>query len=181
MGGLDFQLSKFNRITQSRRQPGSSFKPFVYAAAIDQQYTPATLVNDAPVVFEDTSLEGSWKPQNFSERFYGPTRLREAMVNSRNLVSVRILQDIGLDYAREYITRFGFDEEELPPNLSMALGSASLTPLSMARAYSVFANEGYLAPVRWLQYIENSDGNLIWEAPAVHRCDPCLVLSLIHI
>lgn len=175
VGGLDFQLSKFNRITQSRRQPGSSFKPFVYAAAIDRQYTPATLVNDAPVVFEDTSLEGAWKPQNFSEKFYGPTRLREAMVNSRNLVSVRILQDIGLDYARDYITRFGFDSDELPPNLSMALGSASLTPLSMARAYSVFANEGYLPPIRWLQRIENSDGNLIWAAPQVHRCDPCLV------
>lgn len=174
VGGLDFQLSKFNRITQSRRQPGSSFKPFIYSAAIDHQYTPATIVNDAPVVYEDTSLEGAWKPQNFSERFYGPTRLREAMVNSRNLVSVRILQDIGLDYARDYITRFGFSADELPPNLSMALGSASLTPLSMARAYSVFASGGYLPPVQWLKQIESSSGELLWAPPPVGHCDPCL-------
>lgn len=174
VGGLDFQLSKFNRITQSRRQPGSSFKPFIYSAAIDHQYTPATIVNDAPVVYEDTSLEGAWKPQNFSERFYGPTRLREAMVNSRNLVSVRILQDIGLDYARDYITRFGFSADELPPNLSMALGSASLTPLSMARAYSVFASGGYLPPVQWLKQIESSSGELLWAPAPVGHCDPCL-------
>ena len=173
VGGLDFQLSKFNRITQSRRQPGSSFKPFVYAAAIDRQYNPATIVNDAPVVFNDSSLEGAWKPQNFSEKFYGPTRLREAMVNSRNLVSVRILQDIGLDYARDYITHFGFEPDELPPNLSMALGSATLTPLSMARAYGVFANDGYLPPTRWLARIENSDNELLWEAAPISRCQQC--------
>ncbi|GAB4187117.1 MAG: penicillin-binding protein 1A [Wenzhouxiangellaceae bacterium] len=174
VGGIDFALSKFNRVTQSRRQPGSSFKPFVYAAAIDRGYTPATVVNDAPVVYQDAGLEGAWKPQNFSEQFYGPTRLREAMVNSRNLVSVRILQDIGMDYAREYIQRFGFSAEELPPNLSMALGSATLTPLSMARAYAVFASGGHLPPARWLLRIENSDGQVLWEAPPVSYCDPCL-------
>lgn len=173
VGGLDFHISKFNRVTQSRRQPGSSFKPFVYAAAMDQGYHPATLVNDAPVVYQDAGLEGAWKPQNFSERFYGPTRLREAMVNSRNLVSVRILQDIGLDYARDYITRFGFSEEELPRNLSMALGSANLTPLSIASGYAVFANGGHAPPPRWLLRIQDSDGNVVWEAPPVSHCDPC--------
>ena len=144
VGGYDFARSKFNRVTQSRRQPGSSFKPFIYSAALEKGFTVASLVNDAPIVFEDSELERTWKPQNFSEKFYGPTRLREAMVNSRNLVSIRLLREIGIEYAREYDERFGFTRDELPANLTMALGSASLTPLSMARAYAVFANGGYL-------------------------------------
>jgi penicillin-binding protein 1A len=144
VGGYDFTRSKFNRVIQSRRQPGSSFKPFLYSAALENGYTTASLVTDAPIVFEDQELERTWKPQNFSEKFFGPTRLREAIVNSRNLVSIRLLRDIGVPYAREYITRFGLDEADLPANLSMALGSASLPPLSMARGYAVFANGGYL-------------------------------------
>ncbi len=139
VGGYDFARSKYNRVTQGRRHPGSSFKPFIYSAALENGFTVASLVNDAPIVFEDTELERTWKPQNFSEKFYGPTRLREAMVNSRNLVSIRLLRGIGIEYAREYIERFGFEREEMPANLSMALGSASLTPLSMARGYAVFA------------------------------------------
>ena len=108
VGGYDFTRSKYNRVIQTRRQPGSSFKPFIYSAALNKGFTVASLVNDAPIVFEDEELERTWKPQNFSEKFYGPTRLREAMVKSRNLVSIRLLRNIGIEYAREYITQFGF-------------------------------------------------------------------------
>ncbi|NKI35306.1 penicillin-binding protein 1A [Wenzhouxiangella sp. XN79A] len=143
VGGLDFAASQFNRATQSRRQPGSAFKPFIYSAALDAGYTPASLVNDAPVVFDDPSQERTWKPQNFSERFFGPTRLREGMVHSRNLISVRLVMDLGLPRAIDYVTDFGFDRNEIPNGPSMALGSASITPLDLAAAYAVFANGGY--------------------------------------
>ena len=151
VGGYDFARSKYNRVTQGRRQPGSSFKPFIYSAALEHGFTVASLVNDAPIVFEDSELERTWKPQNFSEKFYGPTRLREAMVNSRNLVSIRLLREIGIEYARDFTQRFGFTPDEIPANLSMALGSASLTPLSMARGYAVFANGGYLVNPRFIR------------------------------
>ena len=173
VGGYDFSRSKFNRVTQSRRQPGSSFKPFVYSAALEKGFTVATQVNDAPIVFEDSELERTWKPENFSETFYGPTRLREAMVNSRNLVSIRLLREIGVEYARDYISRFGFEREELPANLSMALGSASLTPLSMARGYAVFANGGYLVSPRFIQSISDARGQLVYVEPASRICDDC--------
>lgn len=173
VGGFDFNRSKFNRATQSRRQPGSNFKPFIYSAALERGYTTATLVNDAPIVFHDSQLERTWKPQNFSEKFYGPTRLREAMVNSRNLVSVRLLQDIGVPYARNYITRFGFDAEELPPDLSMALGSASLTPLSMAIGYSVFANGGYQVEAYIIQQISDFRGSPVFTADPAYVCRGC--------
>jgi penicillin-binding protein 1A len=143
VGGLDFAASQFNRATQSRRQPGSAFKPFIYSAALDSGYTPASLVNDAPVVFDDPSQERTWKPQNFSEQFFGPTRLREGMIHSRNLISVRLVMDIGLSRAIDYVTEFGFERNEIPNGPSMALGSASITPLDLAAAYAVFANGGY--------------------------------------
>jgi penicillin-binding protein 1A len=123
--------------------PGSAFKPFIYAAALDSGYTPASLVNDAPVVFDDPSQERAWKPQNFSEQFFGPTRLREGMIHSRNLISVRLVMDLGLGRAIDYVTAFGFEREEIPNGPSMALGSASITPLDLAAAYAVFANGGY--------------------------------------
>jgi penicillin-binding protein 1A len=173
VGGYDFARSKYNRVTQGRRQPGSSFKPFIYSAALENGATVATLVNDAPIVFEDAELERTWKPQNFSEKFYGPTRLREAMVNSRNLVSIRLLQDLGIDFARDYITRFGFDKDELPANLSMALGSASLTPLSMARAYAVFANGGYLVAPQYIRTITDMNGRVVYETSPTIICDDC--------
>jgi penicillin-binding protein 1A len=144
VGGYDFRRSKFNRVTQSRRQPGSSFKPYLYSAALANGFTTASLINDAPIVFEDPELERTWKPQNFSERFFGPTRLREAMVHSRNLVSIRLLRSLGVNTAREHISAFGFEPSALPANLSMALGSADLQPLSLARGYAAFANGGYL-------------------------------------
>ncbi|MEE4294704.1 MAG: penicillin-binding protein 1A [Xanthomonadales bacterium] len=174
VGGYDFARSKYNRVTQGRRQPGSSFKPFIYSAAFENGATPATLVNDAPIVFDDAELERTWKPQNFSEQFFGPTRLREAMVKSRNLVSVRLLRDIGIDFARDHVTRFGFEEDDIPANLSMALGSASLTPLSMARGYAVFANGGYLVPPRYISEIRDAGGAVVYATRPPLLCDDCL-------
>ena len=173
VGGLDFGRNQFNRVTQSRRQPGSAFKPFIYAAALDHGFTTASVVNDAPVVVDDPSMERVWKPTNFSRRFHGPTRLREAMVHSRNLVSVRLLMDMGLDYARDYITDFGFERAELPNGPSMALGSASLTPLSMTSAYAVFANGGYAVPARYLHSVTDGDGRIVMEPEWQPLCREC--------
>ncbi|MBT8064040.1 MAG: penicillin-binding protein 1A [Gammaproteobacteria bacterium] len=173
VGGYDFARSKYNRIIQGRRQPGSSFKPFIYSAALERGFNVASLVNDAPIVFEDSELERTWKPQNFSEKFYGPTRLREAMVNSRNLVSIRLLRAIGIQHARDYISRFGFSPDELPANLSMALGSASLTPLSMARGYAVFANGGYLVEPQFIRRIVDMEGAVVFETLPSVICDDC--------
>ena len=171
VGGYDFARSKYNRVTQSRRQPGSSFKPFLYSAALERGFTTASIINDAPIVFEDSELERTWKPQNFSEKFFGPTRLREAMVNSRNLVSIRLLQDVGIRPAREYISRFGFAVEDLPANLSMALGSATLPPLSMARGYAVFANGGHLVEPWFIERIVDGNGVTVYWADPVVVCD----------
>jgi penicillin-binding protein 1A len=173
VGGYDFARSKYNRVTQGRRQPGSSFKPFVYSAALEKGATVATLINDAPIVFEDAELERTWKPENFSETFYGPTRLREAMVNSRNLVSIRLLQNVGISYAREHISQFGFEQDELPANLSMALGSATLTPLSMARGYAVFASGGYLVTPQYIRTITDMTGKRVYESRPSIICDDC--------
>jgi penicillin-binding protein 1A len=173
VGGYDFARSKYNRVTQGRRQPGSSFKPFIYSAALENGFTVASLVNDAPIVFEDSELERTWKPQNFSERFYGPTRLREAMVNSRNLVSIRLLRSIGIEPAVEYVTRFGFERDELPANLTMALGSASLSPLAMARGYAVFANGGYLVTPRFIRSITDMSGAIVYQTHPTVICEEC--------
>src|SRR5690606_25098477 len=142
IGGFSFAGSAFNRTTQARRQPGSSFKPFIYAAAFERGFNPASIVPDAPVVFRMRRGQ-DWRPQNADGRFLGPMRLREALVRSRNLVSVRLLDAIGVEYARQYISNFGFDEAQLPPNLSISLGSPSLTPLDVTRGFAVFANGGY--------------------------------------
>ena len=144
VGGFDYFRNKFNRATQAKRQPGSNFKPFIYSAALDRNFTAASIINDAPVVFDDDSLETTWRPENYSGRFYGPTRLREALVKSRNLVSIRILQAIGLRHATRYVERFGFLRADMPYDLSLALGSGTFSPLEIVRAYSVFANGGYL-------------------------------------
>jgi penicillin-binding protein 1A len=173
VGGLEFGRSQFNRVTQSRRQPGSSFKPFVYSAALDHGYHPASLVNDAPVVVDDPSMERAWRPTNFSRRFHGPTRLREAMIHSRNLVSVRLLMGIGLEPIRDYLLNFGFDRSELPNGPSLALGSASLTPLSIAQAYAVFANGGYAIEPEFLYRLEADDGTTIYEPEWAVICPEC--------
>lgn len=173
VGGFDYTLSKFNRVTQSRRQPGSGFKPFVYAAALAKGNTTATLINDAPIVFTDSELEKDWKPENYSEKFYGPTRLREAMVNSRNLVSIRLLMDIGIPFAIDYISQFGFDPNELPHNLSMALGSASLQPMSLARGLAVFANGGYLIEPYFMNKVLDAKGTTVYAASPLVVCKDC--------
>ncbi len=173
VGGLDFMRSKFNRATQAKRQPGSSFKPFVYAAALDRSYTPATLVNDAPIVFEDDQLERSWKPENFSEQFFGLTRLREGMVNSRNLVSIRVLRDIGVEYTWRFVQRFGFDGADIPKDLSMALGSGAVTPIAMARAYASLANGGFRIEPYFISRIVDGQGRTVIEAEPAFACAQC--------
>ncbi len=172
-GGYDFQLSKFNRAVQAQRQPGSSFKPFIYSAALENGFTPATLVNDAPVVFEDAALESAWRPENYSGRFFGPTRLREALVNSRNLVSIRVLRQMGVSAAINHLARFGFDPAELPRNLSLSLGSASVTPLQMARGFAVFANGGFLIDPWYIVRVVGSGDEVLYRAVPQVACEDC--------
>ena len=174
-GGFNFEHSKFNRVVQAKRQAGSGFKPIIYAAALDKKYTPASLINDAPVVFEDSALEGEWRPENYSGKTFGPTRLREALYKSRNLVSIRILRDIGLKHATQYAKNFGLDSKELRYDLSLALGSAELSPLQMARVYSVFANGGYLTKPYLIQRIEDADGSILYEADPAVACASCVI------
>ena len=175
-GGFAFGQSKFNRVTQAVRQPGSSFKPFIYAAALERGYTPATLINDAPLIFgdvADTTDSEVWRPQNFTGEFLGPTRLREALVFSRNLVSIRLLQAIDIDYALSYAERFGFQTQTWPKNLSLALGSVSVTPMEVAKAYSVFANGGYQVQPYYIERIENAHGAVLMQATPAKACPTC--------
>jgi len=174
VGGFSFAGSRFNRTVQARRQPGSSFKPFIYAAAFEKGFHPGSIVLDAPVVFR-MGRNQEWRPQNNTGDFVGPMRLREALVQSRNLVSVRLLDAIGVDYARRYISQFGFKEEDIPPNLSISLGTPSLTPLEIARGYAVFANGGFRVEPWFIDEVRDRDGQLIFkEHPAVvcPSCDP---------
>jgi len=173
VGGYDFYHSKFNRASQAKRQPGSNFKPFVYSAALEKGYTAATLINDAPVVFNDPGLEESWRPENYSGKFFGPTRLREALVKSRNLVSIRILRSIGISYAIKYSKRFGFTPGELPKDLSLALGSATVTPLEVVRGYAAFSNGGYLVDPHLITKIFDSDGTILYAANPPTVCPEC--------
>ncbi len=173
VGGFDYFKNKFNRATQARRQPGSNFKPFIYSAALERGFTAASIINDAPVVFDDDSLEATWRPENYSGRFYGPTRLREALVKSRNLVSIRILQSIGLRYAINYIQRFGFDREHLPYDLSLALGSGTFSPLQMVRGYAVFSNGGYLINPYVINRVESGSGEVIYQNNPMTVCQGC--------
>lgn len=172
-GGFNFSLSKFNRATQAQRQPGSSFKPFIYAAAFERGFTPASIVLDAPVVFNDRGSGKTWQPQNDNEEFAGPMRLREAMVTSRNLVSVRVLDAIGVAYARRYVERFGFPPESLPQNLSLALGTNAAPPFMMARGYAAFANGGFLVDPYYVERIEDRDGAIVFEAEPKLACVAC--------
>ncbi len=174
VGGYHFRLSKFNRAVQSNRHPGSGFKPFIYSAALERGFTPASVVNDAPVEFPDPSRPGGvWRPQNSDGKFLGPMKLRSALAQSRNLVSVRLLDTIGVGYAREYITRFGFPLAALPENLSLALGTASAAPLAMARGYAVFANGGYRVEPYVVARVLDADGNLIYAANPPRVCRDC--------
>ncbi|PWN56470.1 penicillin-binding protein 1A [Abyssibacter profundi] len=177
VGGFDYFLGKFNRAVQAQRQPGSAFKPLLYSAALANGMTPATVINDAPVVFDDPALEDTWRPENYTGRFYGPTRMREALVNSRNLVSIRLLRQVGIDAARDHISAFGLPKDRLPRDLSLALGSAVLSPLELARAYAVFANGGYLIDPFWLDAIESATGEPIAMPPRRIGCSQCPALD----
>lgn len=174
VGGFDFQRSKFNRVTQAFRQPGSGFKPFIYSAGLAAGNTAATLINDAPVVFDDPGIEDVWRPENYSHKSYGPTRLREGLTHSRNLVSIRLLDAIGIPFALEHIKKFGFNIDELPKNLSLALGSATLTPWQMASAYCVFANGGYKIEPYLVETISTNEGEILYQADPVSVCRVCL-------
>jgi len=173
-GGFDYFASNYNRAVQAKRQPGSAFKPFLYSAALEQGFTPASIINDAPLVIEDPTLEGSWRPQNVTREFRGPMRLREALVRSRNLVSIRIMNSLGPAYATQYIERFGFSKDSLPRNLSLALGTASVSPLEMAGAYAVFANGGFKVEPYYLDRIISPDGKVLFEAQPRFACPECL-------
>jgi penicillin-binding protein 1A len=173
VGGFDFFQSKFNRVTQARRQPGSGFKPFIYAAAFDKGFTPASVVLDAPVVIDEEGKEQAWRPHEDTDRFYGPERLRDALVRSHNLVSVRLMRAIGGDYARNYVTRFGFDKSQLPNDLTLALGTAELSPLQVAIGYSAFANGGFKVSSYYIDRIEDANGKVLQQANPAIACPQC--------
>lgn len=164
VGGFSFEQSNYNRAMQAKRQPGSSFKPFIYSAALDSGYTPASLVNDAPIVFVDESVDKVWRPKNDTNTFLGPIRLREALYKSRNLVSIRVLQSMGVDTTIDYISKFGFNKQDLPRNLSLALGTATLTPMEIATGWSVFANGGYKVSPYLIERIDSRNGETLFQA-----------------
>jgi penicillin-binding protein 1A len=172
-GGFDFFHSKYNRATQSKRQPGSGFKPIIYTTAIEKGYTAASIINDAPIVIEDPSQENDWRPENYTQHFLGPTPLRVALRESINLVSIRLLQEIGIQPTIETAMRFGFDREQLPPTLSLALGSGYASPLKMAEAYSVFANGGFAVKPYLIAQIEDRNGEVIFRAEPPTVCLEC--------
>jgi len=168
VGGFDFNRTQFNHVTQAWRQPGSSFKPFIYSAALEKGFTPASVINDAPLVVDPIQTGGEpWEPKNFDGEFEGPMRMRQGLTKSKNLVSIRILQAIGVDYAQDYVTKFGFDKEKVGPYLTMALGAVSVTPLQMLGGYSVFANGGYRVTPYLIQRVEDGQGNIISQATPI--------------
>lgn len=168
VGGFDFNHNQFNHATQAWRQPGSSFKPFIYSAALEKGFTPASIINDAPLVF-DASQTGDqpWQPKNYDDQFDGPMRMRQGLIKSKNLVSIRILQAITPEYAQDYITKFGFDREKHGPYLTMALGAGSVTPMQLLAGYSIFANGGYRIMPYFIQRIEDAQGKLINQAAPI--------------
>ena len=173
-GGFDFSTSKFNRVTQAARQPGSSFKPFIYSAALEQGNTPATIILDAPVVINSSELEAVWRPHNYTGRFYGEQRMREALVNSMNLASVRLLlNNTGIGNAVRHIAKFGFGDAALPRNGSLALGGGNATPLDMAQGFSVFANGGYAVKPYVIDSISGPDGEMLYRAEPSVVCREC--------
>ncbi|HEY2465529.1 MAG TPA: penicillin-binding protein 1A [Steroidobacteraceae bacterium] len=177
VGGFDFFQSKFNRVVQARRQPGSGFKPFIYAAAFDKGFTPASIVLDAPVVIDEEGKEEAWRPHEDTGLFSGPVRLRDALVHSLNLVSVRLMRAIGGQYARDYVTRFGFDKSQLPDDLTLALGTAELSPLQVAIGYSTFANGGFKVSSYYIDRVEDATGKVLLQANPAIACAQCGVPS----
>ena len=173
VGGFDYFTNKYNRVTQARRLPGSGFKPFLYSAALEHGLTPATVLLDAPIVLESNGSEDSWRPENSTKEFGGPTRLREALVHSRNLVSIRVLKEIGIPTAIDYISRFGFDPRTMPHDLTLALGTLEATPLDVAAGYAVFANGGYRVPPYFIERIEDAGGRVVFRAAPRMVCTQC--------
>ncbi len=173
VGGFDFYQSKFNRATQARRQPGSGFKPFVYAAAFDKGYTPASVILDAPIVIDEAGMAQPWRPKDFEDDYTGPTRLREALVHSRNLVSIRLMQEIGLDYTWDYVQRFGFDKSQLPKNFTLAVGTAELSPLQIVTGFATFANGGFRVTPYFIDHIEDASGKMLSTADPPLACFAC--------
>ncbi|MEQ1440529.1 penicillin-binding protein 1A [Fontimonas sp. SYSU GA230001] len=173
VGGFDFYAGKFNRATQARRQAGSGFKPFLYSAALENGFTPASVLLDAPVVYDDPGLESSWRPENYGGDIQGPMRLREALVQSRNLVSIRLLQSIGVATARDYVPRFGLPQDRLPQDLTMALGSAVFTPLELARGYATIANGGFVVDPYFIREVRDSSGRTVFAAQPRRACAEC--------
>jgi len=172
-GGFDYFYNKYNRATQSKRQPGSGFKPIIYTTAIENGFTAASVINDAPVVVDDPSQETEWRPQNYSKKFFGMTPLRTALRKSRNLISIRLLRELGIKKVTDTALRFGFDQKQLPNSLSLALGSGHATPLQMATVYSVFANGGFLVEPYFIERIEDNKGNILFEASPKIACPHC--------
>lgn len=173
VGGFNYHSNKYNRAIQAARQPGSNFKPFIYTAALENGYTAASIINDAPVVFDDDQLENAWRPENYSGKFFGPTRLRTALYKSRNLVSIRLLRTMGIPTAINYVERFGFSKRKLPRDLSLALGSATFTPLEIATGYASFANGGYKVSPFLINRIEDNQGRLLYLHTPETVCLPC--------
>ena len=173
VGGFDFYGNRFNRVTQAKRQPGSVFKPFLYSAALETGFTPASVILDMPIVLDNAGEEENWRPENSSGEFGGPTRLRNALVWSRNLVSIRILQTIGLDAAIDHATKFGFDRKSFPRNLTIALGTQTTSPLEVATGFSVFANGGFKVDSYFIDRIEDSSGKVVFEATPKLACIEC--------
>ena len=172
-GGFSFYLNKFNRATQAYRQPGSNIKPFLYSAALSNGYTPGSVINDAPVVFHDVSLEGNWRPENDNGKFGGPTRLREALYRSRNLISIRLMRALGIEETRDFILGFGFEEDKLPKNLSLSLGSADATPLQVATGYASIANGGFKISPYIIESVLDREGLPLFAANPSIACSGC--------
>lgn len=172
-GGFEFNQNKFNRATQAKRQPGSGFKPIIYTTALEQGYTAASVINDAPISIYDPSQGRNWRPENASKKYYGPTTLRKALTFSRNVVAVQLLKDVGIAKAIATGKRFGFTEEQMPWALSLALGSGYASPLQMARMFAVFANGGFLVDPYFIERIETHEGKIIYQASPKTACPKC--------
>jgi len=173
IGGLDFSLQQFNIVTQSRRQPGSNIKPFIYAAGFAKGYTPASIINDAPIIQSDITAGNFWRPKNDADRYRGPTRLREALYRSVNTVSIRLVRDIGPRYAKQFLTQLGLPADQMQAVPSLALGTASFTPLEVAEAYAILANGGYRVDSWFITRVEDRNGHIIYEAEPTRVCRAC--------
>ena len=175
VGGYDFFLNKYNRATQSVRQPGSNIKPFIYSASLEKDFSPASLISGAPIVLTDPAHGTRWRPQNYSGKFFGPTRMRVALSKSMNLVSIRLLRAIGIPFAKDYVARFGLDMSRFPSSLTMALGSGEVKPIEMVSAYAVLANGGYKIRPYFIERITDRNNRVIFEAPKPEKCDECIL------